>query len=791
MNRTHRTVVLLSLLLVFAVDVVSAATFTVINTNDSGSGSLRQAITDANGAGAGPHTIAFDIPGSGVQTITQLSSLPAMDVSSGGLTIDATTQPGYGGSPLVAIACSDMNQVVFGIAGSGGTIKGLAVGGCGIVISSGAATSITVQACQIGVDAAGTTATPNDQGISIAETAFLIGGPVAADRNIISANLEFAVFIGSLTTGTIQNNYIGTDVTGTVALPNGGPGLNVVGGSTGILVGGPGSGNLISGNTGDGIDVGFFVADVTIQGNLIGTDVNGTVALPNAAGIVTVAPSPTGLVIGGTGAGEGNLVSGNTTTGMNIQSDGAIIQGNAVGVDGSHLLPLPNGGVGLSVQSATATPASPTIIGSSTPGGPGGNLIAFNGSLGLDVLSGTRNAIRGNSIHDNVGLGISLSNSVHPTANDLGDGDSGPNNLQNFPVLSSVTYGAGNTTVTGLLNSTPDTTFDLDFYANAGCSNFPRDFVQGETYLGSSQVTTDGSGNAPFTVSTLPAVAAGSKISATATDPSGNTSEFSQRLPFSVDVHSGSAAGGTGLEVSGTNFLPGATVTIGGVSATGIVVSSYTSMAVTTPALAAGTANDLVVTNTDGTTGTLVKAFVADFLDVPGAQQFYSYVTTLVSNGITAGIGGGLYGVNDDTLRQQMAVFILKGKHGLCFTPPPCTGTFGDVPCPSTFANWIEEMAAEGITGGCGGGDFCPQTPVRRDQMAVFLLKGEHGSSYVPPTCTGVFLDVPCPSTFANWIEQLAAEGVTGGCGGGNYCPGNLNTRGQMAVFMTKTFHLQ
>jgi hypothetical protein len=345
--------------------------------------------------------------------------------------------------------------------------------------------------------------------------------------------------------------------------------------------------------------------------------------------------------------------------------------------------------------------------------------------------------------------------------------------------------------VSGLLTATPSTTFDLDFYSNAACSNFPRDYLQGETYLGSTQVTTDGSGNAPFTVSTLPSVESGAKISVTATDPSGNTSEFSQRLPFFINVHSAPAAGGTSEQISGTNFLPGAGVTIGGVAAGNVTVSSSTSILLTTPALAPGTANDVVVTNTDATTGTLVKAFVADFLDVPATQQFYAFVTTLVSNAITAGVGGGLYGVDEDTLRQQMAVFILKGKHGLCYTPPDCVGMFADVPCPSTFANWIEAMANEGITNGCGGGSFCPQTPVRRDQMAVFLLKGEHGSSYAPPACVGLFADVPCPSTFANWIEQLSNEGVTGGCGGGNYCPANPNTRGQMAVFLVKTFHLQ
>jgi len=100
-------------------------------------------------------------------------------------------------------------------------------------------------------------------------------------------------------------------------------------------------------------------------------------------------------------------------------------------------------------------------------------------------------------------------------------------------------------------------------------------------------------------------------------------------------------------------------------------------------------------------------------------------------------------------------------------------------------------MAAEGITGGCGNGNFCPSNPVRRDQMAVFLLKGKHGSSYTPPQCQGTFPDVTCPSPFADWIEQLTAEQITGGCGNGNYCPLSNNTRGQMAVFITKTFGLQ
>jgi hypothetical protein len=287
------------------------------------------------------------------------------------------------------------------------------------------------------------------------------------------------------------------------------------------------------------------------------------------------------------------------------------------------------------------------------------------------------------------------------------------------------------------------------------------------------------------------AIAAGEKVTATATDPVGNTSEFSQRFVLTSSPSSGDPAGVANVGLTGFNFLAGAAVAFGGIPATNVSVNDYNDIHLTAPSLPPGSLNDVVVTNTDGSVGTLPNGWIADFLDVPGNQQFYSFVTTLVRNRITVGVGGGNYGVDAPTLRQQMAVFLLKGRHGICYVPPNCSGTFPDVPCPSTFANWIEALAAEGITGGCGGGNYCPQNPVRRDQMAVFLLKAEHGSGYVPPMCAGIYGDVACPSTFANWIEQLAAEQITGGCGGGNYCPLNNNTRGQMAVFITKTFHLQ
>jgi hypothetical protein len=464
-----------------------------------------------------------------------------------------------------------------------------------------------------------------------------------------------------------------------------------------------------------------------------------------------------------------------------------VIRGNRIGTTADGTGPLGNGdGIFTSVG------GDGTLIGGVGPGEP--NVIAYNTSYGVFLTSngGSNNSVRGNSIHDNGFLGIEIGASG-PDFNDPQDADGGANHQQNFPILTSIQHlgpQGGSTRIVGKFNSAPSTIFDLDFYANASCSNFPREFLEGETYLGSSQITTDASGDAGIDVTLPVQTDPGARISATATDPTGNTSEFSQRIAFSISPASGPAAGATPITLFGTDFADPTTVTVGGVPAA-VTFGSDHQLALTAPALAPGTVNDVVVTTPDGTVGTLVKGWVADFLDVPNSHQFYSFVTTLVSNAITVGVGGGNYGVDAPTLRQQMAVFLLKGKHGLCYSPPPCQGDFLDVPCPSTFADWIEALADEGISGGCGTGNFCPTNPVRRDQMAPFLLKAEHGSSYVPPSCAGAFGDVACPSLFADWIEQLAVEQITGGCGGGNYCPLSNSTRGQMAVFVVKTFELQ
>jgi cysteine-rich repeat protein len=182
----------------------------------------------------------------------------------------------------------------------------------------------------------------------------------------------------------------------------------------------------------------------------------------------------------------------------------------------------------------------------------------------------------------------------------------------------------------------------------------------------------------------------------------------------------------------------------------------------------------------------------ASFPDVPTTNLFYRFIETLFHNGVTGGCGGGAYCPANSVTRAQMAVFLLKAKHGSSYVPPACTGIFPDVTCPGTFADWIEQLAAEGVTAGCGGGNYCPDAAVTRAQMAVFLLKALEGSAYDPPDCTGLFADVPCtPGTgFSDWIEDLSNRQITGGCGNGNYCPDSPNTRGQMAVFLDKTFDL-
>ncbi len=182
------------------------------------------------------------------------------------------------------------------------------------------------------------------------------------------------------------------------------------------------------------------------------------------------------------------------------------------------------------------------------------------------------------------------------------------------------------------------------------------------------------------------------------------------------------------------------------------------------------------------------------FTDVPDSHNFYAFIETIFHNGVTGGCGADVYCPGNAALRKQMAVFLLKARYGLTYVPPPAVGIFADVPQADPFAHWIEDLYNRGITSGCSTVplNYCPNASVLRQQMAVFLLKTLEGASYTPPGCEGIFDDVACPGNlFADWIEELADREITGGCGGDNFCPASPNTRGQMAVFLTKTFGLQ
>jgi hypothetical protein len=479
----------------------------------------------------------------------------------------------------------------------------------------------------------------------------------------------------------------------------------------------------------------------------------------------------------------------------------------------------------------TAGASNNAIGGTSSPASP--NLIAFNGGAGISLTStaGTGNAIRHNSIDLNGGLGIDL-DADGVTPNDPGDTDSGPNALMNYPVLTSVTLSGGSAAVAGTLNSLPGANFNIDYFASKNPD--ASGFGEAGRFLATAGASTDGSGNATLSPSLIARLMPGEWLTATATDSSDNTSELSRALfvqTLFADVHS---AAGT---ASNTNrvFEPGETVLVepawqnvgavpltltgaassfigpSGPGVTYTLVDPIATYGLIAPnakndCFTAGHCYQFMVSNpatrpalhwdstfletmSDGRTKTWTLHIGSSFTDVPTSAGYYRFVEALLHSGITAGCGGTGYCPGSPVTRAQMAVFLLLAEHGSAYIPPPATGTvFADVPASNGFAKWIEQLAAEGITGGCGGGNYCPNSSITRQQMAVFLLVAEHGTGFNPPPATGMFADVPPSSGFAKWVERLAVEGVTSGCGSGNFCPNDPVSRGQMAVFLSVAF---
>jgi hypothetical protein len=613
--------------------------------------SLRDAITFAN-ANAGADAITFGI-GSGVQSIALTSALPSITDT---VTIDGTTQPGFAGAPVIelngagaagavaglqinalgcaikglvinrfgasAIVLNSRNNVVSGnyigtnVTGAialGGnpqavlinsTSRGNTIGGTtvaernvisgnvleGIAIYSGGTAANVVQGNYIGLSASGTAALPNTgNGILISNSqGNTIGGTAAGAGNVISGNGRAGIVLTSVasTANLIQGNFIGTNAAGAAVLGNQTDGVEIEGGANTNTIGGtiPGARNIISGNSPYGILLDAGSGNL-IQGNFIGTNVSGTAALGiQQDGIHIHSDSNT---IGGTTASARNVISGNTQSGIRVESSTAnanLIEGNFIGTDVTGMAAVGNGGAGVHLAGASNTiggivsGAGNVISGNLGPGihigsvsgdtgannlvqgnfigtdltgtaalgnsGDGveiglssvasnttiggtaagaGNTIAYNGGTGVNVFSGTGHAILGNSLFSNGGLGIDL-NGDGVTPNDACDGDNGANKLQNFPILTTAFSTGGTTTIQGTLNSVASGTYRIEFFSNTYCD--PSAFGEGRTFLGSATVTTDVSCNGSFNVTLPVAVSSQARLTATATDAANNTSEF-------------------------------------------------------------------------------------------------------------------------------------------------------------------------------------------------------------------------------------------------------------------------
>ncbi|HEX2907423.1 MAG TPA: hypothetical protein VHO69_11215 [Phototrophicaceae bacterium] len=564
-------------------------------------------------------TIQFNIPGTGPFTIL---TNPGFVITKS-VIIDATTQPGYSDKPVIEIRQGNTNAPYgFSVVAPSVTIRGLAitgfVNGPGILLGGGQ--NHLIEKNYIGVDVTGTIAQPNDSGLIVRSpnniirdnvisgnnntgiylysnggnngtnnliagnfigtnyngtTAIpnqdgislreggndnTIGGVVPSDRNIISGNTRYGIFTDgrdsapSLDThGTIiLGNYIGVDVTGTLDLGNGSVGIfidrsddNIIGGITGTSPGGSCTGacNLISGNNSAGINIIGDTAGTSennlVQGNFVGTDVSGTLAIPNGNTGISIGSSKN--ILGGTTPSARNLISGNVRTGVSLAGQATfenIIRGNYIGTDTSGLNPLGNGAFGILINAG----AFGNQIGDRTE--VGANRIAFNGTvyvkagIGIDntqvnSLYAHQNLITGNAIYSNAALGIDLL-PEGITVNDPNDVDVGANGLQNFPILSEVITTETETVVVGALDGVPNRAYAVDLYYNTACDASGNG--EGQFYIGSVASTSGPDGKLPFAlIGISPPLPPNAFVTALAIDQDGtvnssfrwNTSEFS------------------------------------------------------------------------------------------------------------------------------------------------------------------------------------------------------------------------------------------------------------------------
>ncbi|MEO8054808.1 MAG: CSLREA domain-containing protein, partial [Acidobacteriota bacterium] len=515
-----------------------AATITVNSAADTtandGKCTLREAITAANtdtasGAAAGEcaagalglDTIVFAIPaatdpgcvvGTGVCTIIPAFTLPNITSA---ITIDGYTQTGAVANTNTVASRLGLNgalkiQLRASPAGSidgviirapGVTVRGLVINSFNIGIDARlpAGGTTFVEGNYVGTDVTGTAVAPNvSLGIQAGVTGnIVIGGTTPAARNLISGNgralLGPGIFTFADAGATIQGNLIGTDATGLVALANGGPGINANPGTQAIIVGGTaaGAGNLVTGNGYNNVSI-FGGTGHFVQGNLVGTNVTGTAALPSDMPFIPGNPrkgvnlfNTSNTLVGGTTAAARNVISGNVSGGVDISTvignagGSNQVQGNYIGTDITGTINLGNSGFGVLLSNSPGS-----SVGGSVAGAP--NIIAFTvGGVGIGTALGVNNSLLGNSIHSNGGIGIDLGSNFFD-----GVTPNSPGGSQNYPVLTAAPIAAGTVNISGTLNGTASSTFRIEFFSSA--VGDPTGYGEGQTFLGFANVTTDG-----------------------------------------------------------------------------------------------------------------------------------------------------------------------------------------------------------------------------------------------------------------------------------------------------------
>ena len=373
------------------------AAFTVTNTHDSGTGSLRDAIHAAN-THHGKDAIYFAIPGGGVHTITPLTQLPQLTDA---VNLDATTQPGHGKKPVIELNGAKAGGYGLVIRGGNSAVTGLVINhfGSGLLIIGGSHNTVTGN--YIGTDASGYhTAANADKGIIVQSAYNVIGGTGRFGRNVISGNQKNGIqlYTAAAKGNVVAGNYIGTDADGLHALPNG-SGIGVTGGVNNVIGGrGASQRNVISGNSYDGVVVNIAGARGNlICGNYIGTTSTGAAKLGN--GNYGVEISQASNIVGGSRAGQGNVISGNGVSGIALWLSSAhdnIVLGNYIGTDAAGKHPLGNAQSGIDVTSG----ATGNTIGGTRRGS--GNLISGNVQNGIKQFQGGNNAYVGNTLGFNV-----------------------------------------------------------------------------------------------------------------------------------------------------------------------------------------------------------------------------------------------------------------------------------------------------------------------------------------------------------------------------------------------------